>query len=158
MDTTNRIDALLSATADLDDGTAHDVAYRAHPDALRWLRRVPPQGVAVTRRAVRSGRRAEAWRELGCLALSHYADGVAHYALTDKGRAVLSASHAVRTYEVVPVPEPSSALWEKLFMFFLPACFEVPVEAPTEQERLCVRVTAAKRMADAALAIVRGRS
>lgn len=79
--------------ADLDDGTA-DIVCRAHLDALWWLRQVPPSGIAITRRAVRSGRRAEAWRELGCLALSHYADGVAHYALTDKGRAVLSAAEA----------------------------------------------------------------
>lgn len=56
------------------------------------------------------------------------------------------------------VARAADALWDKLFMFFLPACFEVVVEAPTEQERLRARVTAAKRMADAALAIVRGRS
>jgi hypothetical protein len=46
-----------------------------------------------------------------------------------------------------------SMLWEQLFMFYLPRCYDVAVEAPTEPARLQARVVAAVRMANDAFTI-----
>lgn len=51
--------------------------------------------------------------------------------------------------------EARGTLWEDLFMFYLPRCYEVALEAPTEQARLEARVKAAVRMANDAFRIAR---
>lgn len=51
-------------------------------------------------------------------------------------------------------PTLVSQLWQELFLFYLPRCYDTAIEAPTDKERLRIRVLAAVRMANDAMEVV----
>lgn len=62
-------------------------------------------------------------------------------------------SQCAKAQRIASHTEQRRGLWEDLFMFYLPRCYDVAVEAPSEQARLEARVSAAVRMANDAFRI-----